>query len=54
MTVHSQVTDGLTEKGTIKPTTKRDLEVIEVDSDEPATQGNLNTRFAVSGCAYAQ
>ena len=36
-TIHETVTEN-----TVKPTTKTQLEVIEVDSVEPATQGSLN------------
>lgn len=43
-TIHETVI----KENTIKSTTETQLEVIEVDSVEPATQGNLNKRFTES------
>jgi len=51
-TIHETVTEN-----TVKPTTKTQLEVIEVDPVEPATRGNFSDfdkRFTASWCTHAQ
>lgn len=44
----------VTEDDIVKPTTETELDVIEVDSVEPATQGNLIRGFPSPSVAHAQ